>query len=210
MTNRICPSCFAPIFLATSTKCSTCGQEYPFMTEEIEKWRDDSFEASDREMIKVMTDAVDKYLKQKQDKLDNLYMDIAIRVSEMSHAQRRKVGAVLVKDNNILGFGWNGMPTGFNNQCEIDDVSDPKVIHAEENVFAKLARSTGNGTDSTLYLTLSPCYGCSKMIIQVGVKRVVYLEEYRISDAIGFLREAGIQVDKLTKGQPQSQQECQK
>jgi len=130
----------------------------------------------------------------KQQKLDRLYMDIAVRVSEMSSAVRMKVGSVAVKENNILSFGWNGMPTGFDNCCEVDDVSDPKVIHAEVNLFSKLARTTGNALSSTLYITLSPCWDCCKMIIQCGIVRVVYKDEYRITGPIDFLREAGIEV----------------
>jgi dCMP deaminase len=141
--------------------------------------------------------AANHYYKTKQEKMDRLYMDIAIRVSEMSFATRRKVGAVAVKENNILSFGWNGMPSGFNNCCEIDDTSDPKVIHAEMNLFAKLARTTGNAKDATLYMTDSPCWDCCKMIIQSGISRVVYKNEYRITEPIEFLREAGIQVLQL-------------
>lgn len=183
------------MYLAESTTCLKCGQEYPFLKEEVEEWRDESFEASDREMIKVMTDAVDKYLKQKQDKLDNLYMDIALRVSKMSHATRRQVGAVLVKDDNIIAFGWNGMPAGFDNCCEdADGNTKPETIHAEINLFAKLACSTGNAEGATMYLTLSPCATCSQLIIQSKIKRVVFLETYRISWPIEMLRDAGIEV----------------
>lgn len=194
--NRICPSCFAPIFLDKSKICSKCGQPYPY---EAQERKHPTNESVDKEMLKFMIETADSYMKSKQDRLDNLYMDIALRVSQMSHAQRRKVGAVIVKDDNILSFGWNGMPTGFNNQCEIDDTSDPKVIHAEVNAFAKLAKSTGNSSGATLYITLSPCWDCCKLIIQAGIKRVVYSEEYRISEPIGFLREAGLQVDHLPR-----------
>lgn len=135
----------------------------------------------------------------KQGKLDAMYMDIATRISQMSTAERRKVGAVAVKDGNILAFGWNGMPSGFDNCCEKDGETKDEVIHAEINLFAKLAASTGNSRDATLYLTLSPCYGCCKLIIQSGIKRVVYSEVYRIAEPIEFLKDAGVEVFFLPK-----------
>ena len=131
-------------------------------------------------------------------KMDRFYMDIAVRASELSHGKRLQVGAVLVKDNNILSFGWNGTPPGFDNCCETDDnATKPEVIHAEVNTLAKVARTTGNALNSTLYLTDSPCYDCCKLVIQSGVKRVVYLCEYRITDPIDFMRRAGIIVVQL-------------
>lgn len=135
----------------------------------------------------------------KQQRLDNMYMDIAIRISEMSVAQRRKVGAVAVKDGNILAYGWNGMPTGFNNICEENGVTKEEVIHAEVNLFSKLASTTGNSKGATLYLTLSPCYSCCKLIIQSGIKRVVYSEVYRIAEPIELLKTAGIAVHHLPR-----------
>jgi len=134
----------------------------------------------------------------KQKKLDILYLDIAKRISEMSYAKRKKVGAVLVKDNNIIGFGWNGTPSGFDNNCE-DENNQSKdiVLHSEFNLFSKIAKSTLSSLNSTLYLTLSPCMECSKLIIQSGVKRVVYIEKYRIVDGIDFLEKANIEIDQL-------------
>lgn len=130
-------------------------------------------------------------------KYDHLYMDIAIRVSEMSYAVRNKVGAVIVKDGNIISFGWNGTPSGFPNCCEYGDITKSEVIHAESNALIKLAKSTGNADGATLYLTLSPCYDCCKLIIQSGIKRVVYRDVYRVTEPIEFLKEAGILVEKI-------------
>lgn len=149
--------------------------------------------------LNEMYDEIDAQV-QKGLALDNMYMDICERIAQMSHATRRKVGALLEKDNNILAFGWNGMPTGFENGCEnCNGDSNDEVIHAEVNVFAKLASSTGNSKDSTLYLTLSPCQECSKLIIQSGVKRVVFREVYRIAEPIEFLRKAGVDVRQLPR-----------
>lgn len=160
---------------------------------------------NDEIMINKMVEAADEYYRTKQARLDSLYMDIAFRVSEMSFAKRRKVGAVIVKDNNILSFGWNGMPSGFNNLCEIDESTNPEVIHAEMNAFAKLARTTGNAAGATLYITDSPCWDCCKIIIQAGIERLVYFKLYRITEPLGFLEKAGIVVDQVTKEELQSQ-----
>lgn len=139
-----------------------------------------------------------------QIKMNKLYMDIAIRLSEMSYAQRKKVGAILVKDDNILSFGWNGMPAGFDNDCEhigADTngclVTNNEVAHAELNIFAKLSKNGCTGTKgSTLYVTLSPCFECSKLIVQSGVSKVYYLEEYRDTSPLEFLVKAGVEVIK--------------
>jgi dCMP deaminase len=122
-------------------------------------------------------------------------MDIAIRISEMSYATRKKVGCCIVKDNNIISFGWNGMPRGFPNECENGDITNSECTHAEMNAFSKLL-ANGNQSilGSTLYLTLSPCYECSKIIIASGIKEVIYLEEYRINEPIDFLIASGIDV----------------
>ena len=132
----------------------------------------------------------------KQQKLDEMYIDIANRVSRMSYAGRKKVGGVLVKDNNIISFGWNGMPSGFDNCCEDDNnVTNPEVLHSELNIFSKLSKSTQSSENSTLYLTLSPCMECAKLIMQSGVSRVVFSETYRIQGGIFFLHDAGVQVE---------------
>ena len=128
-------------------------------------------------------------------KLDKVFINIAKETSTLSHCVRSKVGAVLVKDGNIISFGYNGTPSGINNACEENDVTLPYVIHAEINVILKAAK-TGNSVDgSTLYLTLSPCIDCSKVILQSGIKRVVYLTEYRNLDGVNFLKQF-IQVEQ--------------
>jgi len=128
-------------------------------------------------------------------KLDKVFINIAKETSTLSHCVRSKVGAVLVKDGNIISFGYNGTPSGMDNCCEENDVTLSHVIHAECNAILKAAK-TGNSVDnSTLYLTLSPCLDCSKLILQSGIKRVVYLNEYRNPEGINFLKQF-IQVDK--------------
>jgi len=122
-------------------------------------------------------------------KLDKVFINIAKETSTLSHCVRSKVGAVLVKDGNIISFGYNGTPSGMDNCCEEDNVTLKHVIHAECNAILKAAK-TGNSVDgSTLYLTLSPCLDCSKLILQSGIKRVVYLNEYRNSEGIDFLKQ---------------------
>jgi len=116
-------------------------------------------------------------------------MNVAREIATLSHCTRSKVGAVLVKDGNVISFGYNGTPSGMDNCCERDNVTLPHVIHAEVNAVLKAAK-TGTSVDgSTLYLTLSPCLDCSKLILQAGVKRVVYLETYRNLDGPNFLKQ---------------------
>ena len=125
----------------------------------------------------------------KQQKLDTVYMNVAKEIATLSHCTRSKVGAVLVKDGNVISFGYNGTPSGMDNCCERDNVTLPHVIHAEVNAVLKAAK-TGTSVDgSTLYLTLSPCLDCSKLVLQAGVKRVVYLETYRNLDGPNFLKQ---------------------
>lgn len=119
----------------------------------------------------------------------------------MSHATRAQVGAILVKDNNIISMGWNGMPSGFDNNCEItlDDntlVTKPEVLHAESNCITKVARSSQSSENSTMYITISPCMECAKLIAQSGVSRVVYKNFYRNKKSLDFLVKYGIIVDK--------------
>ena len=123
-----------------------------------------------------------------QHKFDQVYLNIAKEVSLLSHCERSKVGAVLVKDGNIIAFGDNGTPAGMNNCCERNDVTVPEVIHAEMNAILKAARSGYAVGGAELYLTLSPCVDCAKLILQSGIKRVLYLQEYRKTDAIDFLK----------------------
>ena len=116
--------------------------------------------------------------------------------AENSYCKRRQVGALLVKNKMIISDGYNGTPSGFENNCEDDNnVSLPYVLHAEANAITKVARSNNSSDGATLYVTASPCIECAKLIIQAGIVRVVYGEEYRIRDGIELLRQAGIQVD---------------
>ena len=122
-------------------------------------------------------------------------MRMACTWAENSYCQRRKVGALLVKDQMIISDGYNGTPSGFENCCEdANNVSLPYVLHAEANAITKVARSNNSSEGATLYVTASPCMECSKLIIQAGIKRVVYGEEYRIMDGIEILKKAGIEV----------------
>lgn len=134
-------------------------------------------------------------MKKKQFLLDERYMRMARIWAENSYCVRRKVGALLVKDKMIISDGYNGTPSGFENICEDDDnVSKPYVLHAEANAITKIARSSNSSDGATLYVTASPCIECAKLIIQAGIKRVVYGEQYRIMDGVELLERAGIEV----------------
>lgn len=126
-------------------------------------------------------------IKNKTERYDHLYMDIAYRVSEMSHDTDTKVGAVIVKDGNIISMGWNGTPSGFPNQCKDSSTGRtlPIVIHAEANAICKLARSSTDGQGATLYTTLSPCTECTKLILQSGITNVVVGQAYE-KDMVGY------------------------
>lgn len=128
-------------------------------------------------------------------KWDLLYLDIADRIGQMSYAERKKVGAVLVKDKNILAYGYNGTPSGFDNCCEHNNETKREVLHAESNAIAKIARGHQSSDGATLYVTLSPCFECAKLIIQSGVERVVFREKYRDESPIIFLKENGVTVE---------------
>lgn len=131
----------------------------------------------------------------KQLLLDLRYLRMARIWSENSYCQRRKVGALVVKNKMIISDGYNGTPSGFENVCETEDnVTKPYVLHAEANAITKLARSENNSDGATLYVTASPCIECAKLIIQAGIKRVVYGEKYRLEDGINLLKRAGIDV----------------
>ena len=134
----------------------------------------------------------------KQKQRDYLYMRMARTGSENSYCLRRKVGALLVKDQMIISDGYNGTPSGFENVCEDgNNVSKPYVLHAEANALTKVARSNNSSDGATLYVTASPCLECSKLIIQSGIRRVVYGEEYRLMDGVELLKRAGIEVEYL-------------
>lgn len=156
----------------------------------------------------MTNDKVDKKmtsLKDKQRELDQRYLRMATIWSENSYCERRKVGALVVKDKMIISDGFNGTPSGFENVCEDENnVTKPYVLHAEANAITKIARSGNNSDGSTLYVTDSPCIECSKLIIQAGIKRVIFAREYRITDGIELLKRAGIEVVHM----PLEQKRC--
>lgn len=130
----------------------------------------------------------------KQRELDNRYMRMAMIWAENSYCKRRQVGALIVKDKMIISDGYNGTPSGFENVCEDEDgLTKPYVLHAEANAITKIARSNNNSEGATLYVTTSPCIECAKLIVQAGIKRVVYSNKYRLTDGIDLLERAGIE-----------------
>ena len=134
-------------------------------------------------------------IDEKQRNLDLRYLRMARIWAENSYCERRKVGALVVKEKMIISDGQNGTPSGFENVCEDEhNVTKPYVLHAEANAITKLARSSNNSEGATLYVTASPCIECAKLIIQAGIKRVVYGEQYRIEDGINLLKRANIEV----------------
>ena len=138
------------------------------------------------------------YKEEKQHQLDMRYLRMARIWAENSYCVRRKVGALIVKDKMIISDGYNGTPSGFENVCEdAHGVTHPYVLHAEANAITKVAKSGNSSLGATLYVTASPCIECSKLIIQAGIKRVVYKDEYRLTDGVDLLRKAGIKVEKI-------------
>ena len=132
---------------------------------------------------------------EKQQKFDQRYLEMARIWAQNSYCQRRQVVALVVKNGMIISDGYNGTPSGFENVCEDDNnVTKPYVLHAEANAITKLARSNNNSDGATIYITASPCIECAKLIIQAGIRRVVYGEQYRLTDGIDLLRRAGIEV----------------
>ena len=132
----------------------------------------------------------------KQLTLDKRYIRMALIWAENSYCKRRKVGALIVKEKMIISDGYNGTPTGFENVCEDEnDRTYPYVLHAEANAITKVARSNNSSDGATLYVTSSPCIECAKLIIQSGIRRVVFSEYYRLNDGIDLLKKAGIEVD---------------
>lgn len=144
-------------------------------------------------------------------KLKDAYMKTAETFAELSHARRRHVGAVIVKDDNIISFGWNGMPAGWDNNCEFEQtdpqtgqttlVTREEVLHAESNAIAKLARGPQSGNDADLFVTTAPCIHCAKLIYQSGIKRVWFRDGYRDNSGIDFLKASGLTVTQMEKGQ---------
>jgi len=137
---------------------------------------------------------------QKQNKYDLAYLKMAAEWAKLSHCKRRQVGAIMVKDRMIISDGYNGTPSGFENYCE-DDEGYTKwyVLHAEANAILKVAGSTQSCAGATLYITMSPCKDCSKLIHQSGIKRVVYVEGYKDDSGLQFLQKAGVQVEQISQ-----------
>jgi len=130
----------------------------------------------------------------KQEALDRRYLRMAKIWAENSYCTRRQVGALIVKDKMIISDGYNGTPSGFENVCELEDgTTKPYVLHAEANAITKVAKSNNNSLGATLYVTASPCLECAKLIIQSGIKRVVYSEMYRLTDGLDLLHRANIE-----------------
>ncbi|GIJ94961.1 deoxycytidylate deaminase [Capnocytophaga stomatis] len=135
----------------------------------------------------------------KQIRYDKAYMRMALEWAKLSHCKRKQVGAIIVKDRMIISDGYNGTPTGFDNCCE-DEKGNTKwyVLHAEANAIMKVASSTQSSWGATLYITMSPCKECSKLIHQSGIKRVVYKEAYKDDEGIAFLKKAGVEIVHLS------------
>ena len=132
---------------------------------------------------------------EKQRRYDRAYLKMAMEWANLSHCNRKQVGALIVKNGTIISDGYNGTPSGFENSCETDDnLTKWYVLHAEANAITKVAKSNNSSEGATLYVTLSPCKDCSKLIIQSGISRVVYATEYKDTEGIEFLRRAGIEL----------------
>ena len=135
--------------------------------------------------------------------IEEIYMKVAYQFAQLSYAKRKKVGSVIVKDSQIVSFGYNGTPHGFDNSCEtleadtVEAKTKDEVLHAESNALAKLAKSTMSSDGADLYVTLSPCFECSKLIIQSGIKNVFYSEEYRNKRGLELLKKANININKI-------------
>ena len=139
-----------------------------------------------------------EYSKEKQLRYDQAYLKMALEWAKLSHCTRKKVGALIVKDRMIVSDGYNGTPTGFDNCCENDlGKTHWYVLHAEANAILKVAKSTHEINGATLYITLSPCKECSKLIVQSGITRVVYCMGYKDNSGLSFLEESGIEVCQI-------------
>ena len=141
-------------------------------------------------------------------KFVDAFMDVAERFSQLSSARRLKVGAIIVKDDRIISIGYNGMPPGWDNNCENEVTffpqmkelkTKPEVIHAEANAIAKLAKGSESGNNSTMFLTHAPCLDCAKQIFTAGISKVHYRDSYRNDDGVVFLQRCGVEVDKYSK-----------
>lgn len=135
------------------------------------------------------------YNKEKQLRYDTAYLKMALEWAKLSHCERKQVGALIVKDRMIISDGYNGTPTGYDNCCEDNEgVTRWYVLHAEANALTKIAKSNHNADGATLYITLSPCKECSKLILQAGIKRVVYLNAYKDDSGLKFLEQSGVEL----------------
>lgn len=136
-----------------------------------------------------------------QDQLDKTYLEMAKIWGQLSKAERRQVGCLIVKNGQIISDGYNGTPHGFDNRCEFDTrfglETKPEVLHAESNAISKLAKSSQSSEGAIVYITISPCFDCAKLMIQCDIKRVVYQEQYRSNDGIELLEKAGIIVNQV-------------
>ena len=141
-------------------------------------------------------------------KYDVAYLKMALEWAKLSYCKRKQVGALIVKDRTIISDGYNGTPSGFENCCE-DENNQTKwyVLHAEANAILKISRSTQSCEGATLYLTLSPCKECSKLIFQSGIKRVVYIQDYSDNEGLVFLKDAGVEILKISKGELENDME---
>ncbi|MBL4593155.1 MAG: dCMP deaminase family protein [Flavobacteriales bacterium] len=139
-----------------------------------------------------------EYSKEKQLRYDSAYLKMAKEWAKLSHCSRKQVGALIVRDRMIISDGYNGTPTGYDNCCE-DEGGDTLwyVLHAEANALTKIAKSNHNADGATLYITLSPCRECSKLILQAGITRVVYINGYKDTSGLDFLKESGIKLTQI-------------
>ncbi len=134
----------------------------------------------------------------KQDRYDRAYLKMALEWAQLSHCERKQVGAIIVKEGMIISDGYNGTPTGFPNNCEDENYNTHwYVLHAEANAITKVARSNHDARNATLYVTLSPCKDCSKLILQTGIKRVVFVNRYKDDAGVRFLEDAGLDVTQI-------------
>ena len=137
--------------------------------------------------------------KVKQLRYDKAYLRMASSWAKLSHCKRKQVGAIIVKDNMIISDGYNGAPTGFDNCCEDEEGKTHwYVLHAEANAILKVAKSTNNAKGATLYLTHSPCKDCSKLVLQAGISRLVYIADYKDTSGVDFLRSAGLEITQIS------------
>jgi dCMP deaminase len=135
-------------------------------------------------------------MNDKQTKYDLAYLNMAREWAKLSHCKRKQVGALIVKNGTIISDGFNGTPSGYPNDCECDNITHWYVLHAEANAILKCAKWGNSCNESTLFITLSPCKDCAKLILQAGITRVVYLDDYKDSSGLDFLRESGIEIKK--------------